>query len=132
MEKRLTYSLPEIKRLALNVLKVWKANREFRMKDTKFEDFEKVYAEFDGVLKKISTLSRELDEMRKARDKVAAKLGQLTTRARSEIQGYFGPQSSQYEQVKGRHANKAVRQAKKSATAKSELPPTPPPATPNP
>ena len=133
-EKPASYTKHEVKDQAHNILKVWKANREFRMQDTKFEDFDKVYAEFDELLKKIQARSRELNELRTAREKLAAKLALLNTRARSGMRGYFGPQSSEFARVKVLLSKKkAVRAAKKPATAKSELPPTPlPPATPAP
>ena len=132
-EKPTNYTQQKVKGQAHNILKVWKANREFRMQDTKFEDFDKVTAEFDELLKKIDTRSRELNELRTAREKLASKLSLLNTRARSGMRGYFGPQSSEFARVKVLQSHKAVRKVKKSATAKSALPPPPlPPATPAP
>jgi hypothetical protein len=132
-EKPPGYAQREVKNQAHNILKVWQANREFRMQDTKFEDFDKVTAEFDELLKKIDTRSRELHELRTAREKLASKLSLLNIRARSGMRGYFGPQSSEFARVKILQPPKAVRKVKKSATAKSALPPPPlPPATPAP
>ena len=131
-EKPTSYSQSEVKVQAHNILKVWKANREFRMQDTKFEDFDKVYAEFDELLKKIDTRSRELNELRTDREKLASKLSQLNTRARSGMRGYFGPQSSEFARIKVLQSHKAIRKAKKLANAKYEVPSTPPPAAPAP
>jgi glutamate mutase epsilon subunit len=125
-EKRASYTKQEVKDQAYNILEVWKANREFRMQDAKFEDFDKVYAEFDELLKKIEARSRELKELKTDREKLAAKLSLLNTRARSGMCGYFGPQSPEFAHVKVRLSkNKAIRAAQKAATAESELPPTP-------
>ena len=111
------------------ILKVWKDHREFRMQDTTFKDYEKVSAEYDGLLKEIDSRERELAKMRKDREKLAVKLGLLNARARSGISGYFGPQSPEFAQVKtSAKSHKAVRASRKPATAKSDLPPTPPPA----
>src|ERR1017187_1199690 len=129
-EKRASYTNHEVQNQAHNILKVWKANREFRMQDTKFEDFDKVYGEFDELLKKIEARSRELNELKTAREKLAAKLVLLNTRARSGMRGYFGPQSPEFARAKIRESKKkAVRAARKPATAKSELPPAPSPST---
>ena len=129
-EKPANYTQQKVKDQAHNILKVWKANREFRMQDTKFEDFDKVTAEFDELLKKIDTRSRELNELRTAREKLASKLSLLNTRARSGMRGYFGPQSPEFARAKIRESKKkAVRAARKPATAKSELPPAPSPST---
>ena len=108
------------------ILKVWKDHREFRMQDTTFKDYEKVSAEYDGLLKEIDSREHELAKMRKDREKLAVKLGLLNARARSGISGYFGPQSPEFAQVKtSAKSHKAVRAAREPATAKSELPPKP-------
>ena len=101
MGKPMNYDLREIKDQSTGILKVWKANREFRLSDVKFENYEKRCAELDEILKKIEIQNRELDESRKIRDRLAIKLRQLNTRARSGLRGYFGPKSSQYGQIKG-------------------------------
>src|ERR1035441_3720485 len=118
-EKPADYTQQKVKDQAHNILKVWKANREFRMQDTKFEDFDKVTAEFDERLEKIETRSRELNELRTAREKLASKLSLLNTRARSGMRGYFGPQSSEFARVKVLQSHKAVRKVKKSADRKA-------------
>jgi len=124
MGKPINYDLREIKSLSTDILKVWKANREFRLSDAKFENYEKRCAELDEILKKIAVQNRELDESRKIRNKLAIKLRQLNTRARSGLRGYFGPKSSQYGQIKGLPSpKKAVRKAGNPAAAKSEFPP---------
>ena len=126
-EKPSGYTKHEVQNQAHSILKVWKANREFRMQDTKFEDFDTVYVEFDELLKKIEARSRELNELKTDREKLASKLALLNTRARSGMRGYFGPKSPEFARVKVHlTSKKAVRAAKKPATAKSDLPPTPP------
>jgi len=100
MKKPQSHDLKRIKNEAAKVLKVWKTNREFRMSDATFEDFDKLSEEFDEALNKIESQNRELNEMRNTRDLAAAKLDQLNSRARSGMRGYFGPKSSQYMQVR--------------------------------
>jgi len=96
----LNYSTQEIKRQAAQIFKVWKANREFRINDAEFKDFEKLYVEFDALFNKIEAGYRELVELDKIRDKTAAKLIGLTVRARGAMRGYYGPKSLQAAQIK--------------------------------
>ena len=93
------FGAPLIKAQAALVLKVWKANCEFRTKDCTVEDFEAVHDKFAQVLKDIEARHRELERLRTTRQKLAEKLNELSTRARSGMRGYFGPKSSQYQQV---------------------------------
>ena len=107
------------------ILKLWQANREFRMRDTKFEDYQKMGAEYDGLLTKIDARKRELAKMRKERDKLAAKLVVLNARARSGMRGYFGVKSPEFTQIRTGRPHQAVPKTRKPAAAKSELPPEP-------
>lgn len=123
MNKAPHFSAALINAQATRILKVWKANREFRMKDATVADCEAVHDQFERVLKDIAAKSRELDELRKARQKAAAKLNQLCTRAQSGMRGYFGPNSSQYQQITGTpttERKKTVRKAKPAAAVGSE------------
>jgi hypothetical protein len=117
----------DVKSQAQAILKIWKANREFRLRDTKFEDFEKVTAQYEQVLEKIETQTRELHELKVARNQLAPKVEKLSSRARSGMRGYFGPQSSEYQHVRRNQYQAPVAKTKKPAKAKSELPSTPPP-----
>ena len=111
-----------IKAQAARILKVWKANREFRMKDATIVDFARAQDEFERILKDIAAKNRELDELRKARARAAAKLDQLCSRAQSGMRGYFGPNSLQHEQTRGDPPVKRtrVRKAKPTAAAGGE------------
>jgi hypothetical protein len=71
-----------------------------------------------------------LNELKTVREKLASKLSLLNTRARSGMRGYFGPQSSEFARIKVIQSHKPVRKAKKSAPAKSEVPPVLPPPAP--
>ena len=113
-EKDRNFSHGEVNDETRAILKLWKANREFRMRDTQFEDYEKMGTEYVGLMEKIDAGNRELTKLRKERDKLAAKVVRLNTRARSGMRGYFGPQSSEFAQIKTK-SRKAVRKHKKPA-----------------
>ncbi len=93
--------LKKIQAQATRILKVWKANREFRMIDATISDFEAVHGEFGRTGKAVEAKSRELDKLRKVRRKAVAKLNELCTRAQSGMRGYFRPDSLQYQQISG-------------------------------
>jgi hypothetical protein len=99
-EKHQKHANGEISGQTRALLKLWRANREFRMRDTRFEDHEKLGKEFDGVLEKIDARNRELAKLRKERDQLAARLVQVNARARSGMRGYFGLRSAEFAQIK--------------------------------
>jgi hypothetical protein len=86
---------------APRILKAWKANPEFRMKDATVADFQVTHAAFSKVLRDLGAKGRELTELRKVRNKTAVKLNELCTRVRSGMRGFYGPNSSQYKQTFG-------------------------------
>lgn len=124
-ETQKNYSHAKIGGVTRTILKLWQANRDFRMRETQFEDYEKVGAAYTGLLEKIDARNRELTKMRKERDNLATKLVVLNTRARSGMRGYFGAQSPEFAQIKTRNSPTAVRQPQEPAAAKSESPAKP-------
>lgn len=124
-EKHTKHAHNEINGETRTILKLWQANREFRMRDTQFEDYQKVGAEYAGFLEKIDARNRELTKLRKERDKLASRLVVLNARARSGMRGYFGRQSPEFAQIKTTKPRKAARPPQEPAAAKSELPPKP-------
>ncbi|HZL78237.1 MAG TPA: hypothetical protein VFC17_05240 [Candidatus Limnocylindrales bacterium] len=124
-EKYAKYARHEINGLTRAILKIWQANREFRMRDTQFEDYEKLSAEYDGLLKTIDARNRELTKLRKERDKLTARLVLLNTRARSGMRGYFGLKSPEFAQIKTRNSPTVARQPQEPVAVKTELPPEP-------
>ena len=98
--KHQTHVNNAINRRTRALLKLWRANREFRMRDIQFEDYEKLGKEFDNVSEKIDALNRELIQLRKERDKLEARLIPLNAQAHSGMRGYFGLHSPELAQIK--------------------------------
>jgi hypothetical protein len=117
----------DVQSLAHTIKKVWEANREFQLRDIKFEDFTILIAEYDEVLGKIEIRNRELNELRITRDKLEPKVKHLSTRARTGMRGYFGPKSSEYQRIRPSLRKNPAPKARKPAKKKPALPPTPPP-----
>jgi len=118
MDKMLSLDMRQMPIDAAHILKVWKANREFRMKNATLADFEAAHDELNQVLKVIDGKHLELEKLRKARYAAAAKLWSLCIRARIGMKGYFGPDSPQALQTSRNSAKKTqktVRSAKPDA-----------------
>jgi uncharacterized membrane protein YgaE (UPF0421/DUF939 family) len=125
VKKDTKHAHKEINTQTRAILKLWQANREFRMRDTQLEDYEKLGAEYASLLEIIDARKRELSKMRKERDKLTTRLVLLNTRARTGMRGYFGLQSPEFAQVTTGRSPKAARPPQKPAAVKSELPPKP-------
>ena len=111
----------KVKKDSENILGVWTANPDFKMKDVTPEDFGKDYEALDKTLKDIAALELKMTPLRNARDDLARKLNEVNTRARSGMKGFFGPNSTQYEQAGGTRASERkapTRQTKIAAIAK--------------
>jgi hypothetical protein len=113
LEKPTSRPSDDIQGQAHDVLKVWKANPEFRMQENQFEDFEKIVDEWDKVLEKIKVQKRALHELLIVRDKLQTQVDHLSSRARSGMRGYFGPNSPEYQHVRRNLPPTPVRKAKK-------------------
>ena len=97
-----------ISRQTRAILKLWRANPAFQMRDTQIKDYEKLGKEFDGISEKIDARIRELTILRKERNQLAARLAPLNLRARSGMRGYFGPRSPEFAQLKIVTSHQAV------------------------
>lgn len=97
-----------------NILGVWKANTDFKMKEVTLENFEADTKRLDAVLKEITAKDLELTPLRNERDDLSVKLNEICTRARSGMKGFFGPNSSQYEQAGGTRAIERKRPQRKN------------------
>ncbi len=100
---------------ARGILAIWKANREFRMQDIQFEDFEKLASEYGALLEKIETGARAMHELRVTRNKLEPKVEKWSSRARSGMRGYFGPKSSEYRRVRLAQSKTPAPKARKPA-----------------
>lgn len=97
---------------------VWAANAEFKMKDVTLQSYNADAAALTTALESIASLELQLTPLRNTRDDLARKLNEINTRVRAGMKSYFGPNSSQYEQVGGTRASErkpATRKPKADA-----------------
>jgi len=105
---------------ANQILRVWEANPDFKMKEVALADYQTSCANLNNLIQNVLTKDQEATVLRNDRDDLAAKVKELCTRARSGMKGFFGPNSSQYEQAGGTRAierKKGSRKAKPVETA---------------
>lgn len=100
---------------AQKVLAVWKANPDFKLKDYTIEGVEKDCADLDKLVLEIAAREQAITPLRNQRDELVMRLRDFAIRGRAGIKGYFGGNSSEYEQAGGTRSSerkKPVRNAK--------------------
>ncbi len=85
-----------------DVIGVWQENTDFGMgPEVTLEKMKSIRAELDTCIMGIQATNRTLTKQINDRDDCAKLSNQYAVRARKAIQGYFGPDSTQYAQVGG-------------------------------
>ena len=97
-----------------NIVKVWTANPDFKMKDITLEAYRQDHTRLTEVLGLIDEQEATLVPLRNERDDLALKLNSNSTRARSGIKGYFGENSTEYEQAGGTRTAERKRTGRKA------------------
>lgn len=98
---------------------VWAANADFKIKDVTLQNYTTDAAALAATLDSIASLELQLTFLRNTRDDLSRKLNEINTRVRSGMKSYFGPNSSQYEQVGGTRSSERKKGGPK---AKKEEP----------
>ena len=99
---------------AVQILRVWEANPDFKMKDVALADYQTSCANLNNLIQNVVAKDQEATVLRNERDDLAVKINELCTRARSGMKGFFGPNSSQYEQAGGTRAIERKRGSRKA------------------
>ncbi|MGH8570171.1 MAG: hypothetical protein ACREXU_19740 [Gammaproteobacteria bacterium] len=104
-----------------NVIGVWEENPNFSMgPDVTLETVKATRARLDTCAMNVQATNRTLTKQIDDRDDCAKLANQYVVRARKAIQGYFGPDSTQYGQVGGTRASD-----RKSGGRRSKVPALP-------
>jgi hypothetical protein len=101
---------------AATLQKVWADNTDFKLKDVTFQNFKDQATQLDEVLDEIAQKELELTPLRNQRDELATELKDICVRVRAGIKGYFGTDSSEYEQVGGTRSSERKKPVRKNAT----------------
>jgi len=105
---------------ASQIVKVWEANSDFKMKDVTLDDLKVAQANLEKLLAEIGKKEDDLTGLRNDRDDEAVKLNEICTRARSGIRGFYGPDSTQYEQVGGTRASERKKPRRRAKDTPSK------------
>ena len=105
------------------VMHVWQENPGFKLSEMKLEDYVTFFDATQTLDQTCAQRETELDGLEASRDDEIRKLHQVTTRFRSGMRAYFGPDSPQYEQAGGTRTS-----ARKSPTRQPKASPTTPAA----
>lgn len=102
---------------AQKVLAVCKANTDFKLKDFTVESVEKDCVDLDKLVLDIAAKEQAITPMRNQRDEMVMRLKDFATRGRAGIKGYFGGNSSQYEQAGGTRSSERKKPVRKAKTS---------------
>ena len=101
---------------AATLQKVWGDNADFKLKDVTFQNFKDKTDKLAQTLSDIEQKELELTPLRNDRDGLANELKDICVRVRAGMKGYFGADSSEYEQAGGTRASERKKPARKAAT----------------
>ena len=104
-----TTNANEVQNDTTNILRVWAANAEFKMKDVTLESLQADAETLRGLMQEIADKEAAIMPLRNHRDDLAGKMNSVNTRARAGMKGYFGDDSSQYELAGGTRASERKR-----------------------
>lgn len=86
------------------IVEIWKKNPDFKIKDFTFEAMAGDHATLKNTLDMLAAKEAEMLPLRNLRDDLARKLNANCVQVRKGFQGYFGLDSTEYEQAGGTRA----------------------------
>ena len=98
---------------AATLKKVWGDNADFKLKDVTFQNFKDKTDKLAQTLDEIARKELELTPLRNDRDGLANELKDICVRVRAGMKGYFGADSSEYEQAGGTRASERKKPSRK-------------------
>lgn len=97
--------------------KVWGDNTDFKLKDVTFQNFKDKADKLNETLDLIEEKELELTPLRNDRDRLAIELKDINVRVRAGMKGYFGADSSEYEQSGGTRSSERKKPTRKATSA---------------
>jgi hypothetical protein len=111
----------KIESKAGEIVVVWAKNTDFTIKDLTLLQMTTNQTTLKGLITSIKTKEDELTPLRNQRDDLAKILNEQCVRVRAGMKGFFGLNSTQYEQVGGTRSSerKSPKRTPKVTTTKS-------------
>ena len=104
------------------IVEIMTANTDFLMKDVTLVAIKTDATALGDTIKKIDSLDLQITPLRNQRDDLARKLNEVCTRARAGLKGFYGVNSSQYEQAGGTRAIERKSPSRKAAATTTPTP----------
>ena len=104
------------------IIEIMTANTDFVIKDIPLPTIKTDATALGDTIKKIDSLELQITPVRNQRDDLARKLNEVCTRARAGLKGFYGVNSSQYEQAGGTRAIERKSPSRKAAAASAPTP----------
>lgn len=108
-------TIDDVLRDSEQIARVWEANPTFLMSDVTRASVQTMIDELRQARAQTEDLRTQLTQKVNTANEKASALSSVVTRARAGIKGFFGPDSSQYEQAGGtRTSERKPRTARKA------------------
>lgn len=106
---------------AQKIADIWNANPTFQLNDITQKGFGDLQAAATQLSETVESRRTELQGMINQRDDTVKALRAAIGRARNSIRGFFGPDSSQYDQAGGKRSSERKSPGRRTPTAKAAV-----------
>jgi hypothetical protein len=104
---------------AQKIADIWNAHPTFLLNDITQKSFGDMQAAATQLSETVESRRTELQGLINQRDDTVKALRSAIGRARNGIRGFFGPDSSQYDQAGGKRSSERKSPGRRTATAKT-------------
>ena len=101
-------------------IRVWKANAELKLKDVTFQTYDTTRSGLQAAQTQVAELENQLKTAANDRDKLMNDLNSMTIRLRTAARGYFGPDSTEYEELGGTRSSDRKKPVRKPVAAEAK------------
>jgi hypothetical protein len=98
---------------AKSALGFWAAHPGIKLQETSCAEFKKTQTAFQQAADEVLASEKELRSKITERDALASEVNLVVTRLRSVVKGFYGPDSTEYEQVGGTRTSDRKRPARR-------------------
>ena len=99
MEKRIITK--KLNDRTARLYKAWKANRDFRLQDLTFEEYEQLHDDLAKLTQAKAQKKREFTETRNLLAQMQRRMAMVNTRVQGGFRSFYGPESPQFLQASG-------------------------------
>ena len=102
---------------AKSCVRFWDEHPDIKLKETTPAEFKKIQTAFQVITDELVDAENRLQSKMAERDAMARQVSSVMTRLRSAVRGFYGPDSTEYQQVGGtRQSDRKPRTRSRPAT----------------